>query len=53
MQAGLGLKAIAAMVHLYPTRAEILRTAGDEARKAGFTPRLQRMLGAYLRWRRR
>ena len=53
MQAGLGLKTIAAMVHLYPSRAEILRKAGDEARKAGFTPRLQRMFGAYLRWRRR
>jgi pyruvate/2-oxoglutarate dehydrogenase complex dihydrolipoamide dehydrogenase (E3) component len=53
MQAGKGLNAIAGMVHIYPTRAEILRRAADEARRAGFTPRMQRMLRAYLGWRRR
>jgi len=41
------------MIHIYPTRAEIFRRVGDEARKAGFTPRLQRLFKAYLRWKRR
>ncbi len=53
MQARIGLNGIAKMVHAYPTRAEIFRRAADESRKAGFTPALQRLFGAYLRWRRR
>ncbi|MCZ6628832.1 MAG: FAD-dependent oxidoreductase [SAR324 cluster bacterium] len=52
MQARLGLGRIAGMVHAYPTRAEIIRRAADEARKASFTPTLQRLFSAYLRWRR-
>jgi pyruvate/2-oxoglutarate dehydrogenase complex dihydrolipoamide dehydrogenase (E3) component len=53
MQAKLGLKALAGMVHIYPTRAEIVRRAADEARREGFTPRLQKILRGYLSWRRR
>ena len=47
---GLGLS-LAALDHR-PEAAEAFRRAGDEARKAAFTPRLQRVLRAYLRWRR-
>ncbi|MCH8883183.1 MAG: FAD-dependent oxidoreductase, partial [SAR324 cluster bacterium] len=53
MQARLGLRDIANTIHIYPTLAEIFRRAGDEARKAGFTPALQKLFKAYLRWHRR
>jgi pyruvate/2-oxoglutarate dehydrogenase complex dihydrolipoamide dehydrogenase (E3) component len=53
MRARLRLRDLAGTVHIYPTLAEIFRRAGDEARKAGFTPRLQRIVRAYLRWHRR
>jgi pyruvate/2-oxoglutarate dehydrogenase complex dihydrolipoamide dehydrogenase (E3) component len=53
MRAKLRLRELAATVHIYPTLAEVFRRAGDEARRAGFTPRLQRIFRAYLRWRRR
>ncbi len=53
MQAKLRLRDLAKTVHIYPTLAEIFRRAGDEARKAAFTPRLQRLFRGYLRWQRR
>lgn len=53
MQARLRLRDIANTIHIYPTLAEIFRRAGDEARKAGFTPALQKLFKAYLRWHRR
>ena len=53
MQAKLRLRDIAGTVHIYPTLAEIFRRAGDEARKAAFTPTWRRAFKTYLRWRRR
>lgn len=53
MQARIGLKKIAEMIHIYPTRAEIFRRAADESRKEGFTPLIQRFFKAYLSWRQR
>jgi pyruvate/2-oxoglutarate dehydrogenase complex dihydrolipoamide dehydrogenase (E3) component len=53
MQARLRLRDLAATVHIYPTLAEAFRRVGDESRKASFTPRLQRLFRAYLRWARR
>ena len=53
MQAKLRLRDIANTIHIYPTLAEIFRRAGDESRKASFTPFLRRMFAAYFRWRRR
>ena len=53
MQAKLRLRDIANTIHIYPTLAEIFRRAGDESRKASFTPLLRRMFAAYLRWQRR
>lgn len=53
MHAGLRLRDIASTIHIYPTMAEIFRRAGDESRKAGFTPRMQKLLAGYLRWARR
>jgi pyruvate/2-oxoglutarate dehydrogenase complex dihydrolipoamide dehydrogenase (E3) component len=53
MRARLRLRDLSATVHIYPTLAEMFRTAGDQARKDSFTPRLQRIFRAYLRWARR
>ena len=53
MSAGIRLSTLANTIHIYPTRAEVFRRAGDESRKASFTPRLRGILGAYLKWRRR
>lgn len=53
MQAKLRLRDIANTVHIYPTLSEIFRRAGDESRKASFTPFLRRLFSAYLRWQRR
>ncbi|HUJ75806.1 MAG TPA: FAD-dependent oxidoreductase, partial [bacterium] len=52
MGAGWRLRDLANTVHVYPTLAEVFRRAGDESRKAGFTPTLQALLRTYLRWRR-
>jgi pyruvate/2-oxoglutarate dehydrogenase complex dihydrolipoamide dehydrogenase (E3) component len=52
MHGGLRLRDLAATVHVYPTFAEAFRRAGDESRKAGFTPALRRLLGRYFAWRR-
>jgi len=53
MSKRLRLRDLAGTVHIYPTMAEIMRRAGDESRKAGFTPTLQRWVARYLRWHRR
>ncbi len=52
MRGGLRLRDLAGTVHIYPTLAEIFRRAGDESRKAGFTPTLQGLVQRYLEWRR-
>lgn len=52
MRGGLRLRDLAGTVHIYPTLAEIFRRAGDESRKAGFTPTLQGLVKRYLEWRR-
>ena len=48
MQAGVGLSAISATIHAYPTFAEIVRKAADAGRRARLTPFARRMLA--LRW---
>jgi pyruvate/2-oxoglutarate dehydrogenase complex dihydrolipoamide dehydrogenase (E3) component len=52
MHANLRLRDIAAMVHCYPTLAEIFRRIGDESRKTAFTPRMQRLMRGFLAWQR-
>jgi len=48
----LRLRDFAAAVHVYPTLAEAFRRAGDESRKAGFTPGLQGLMRRYFAWQR-
>jgi pyruvate/2-oxoglutarate dehydrogenase complex dihydrolipoamide dehydrogenase (E3) component len=52
MHKRLRLRDLAAAVHVYPTLAEAFRRAGDESRKARFTPGLQTLLRGYLAWQR-
>ncbi len=52
MNAGVGLRQIAATIHPYPTQAESIKRAGDLYQRARLTPRVTRMMTAFLAWRR-
>lgn len=52
MAAGLGLGALANVLHPYPTQAEAIRQTGDLYNRTRLTPRLKRWLQRYLAWRR-
>ncbi len=49
----LGLGALSATIHPYPTTAEVWKRAGDAWNRTRLTPRLARVLGWVLRVRRR
>ena len=49
--AGLGLGALASVIHPYPTRAEAIRQLGDAYNRTRLTPGARRVLKALLRWR--
>jgi len=49
--AGLGLGALASVIHPYPTRAEAIRQLGDAYNRTRLTPGTRRILKALLRWR--
>jgi len=54
LRTGLGLSAIAATIHPYPTRSEVLRKLGDQYQRTRLTPRSRSLLQALLaigRWR--
>ena len=53
MKAGAGAKTIAATIHPYPTRAEIIKKAVNLWRKAHFTPQTKSMLTRLFAWLRR
>ncbi len=48
----LGLSALSATIHPYPTQAEALRKLGDAYRRSRLTPPVRRLLETLLRWRR-
>ena len=50
--AGLGLGALAGIIHPYPTRAEAIRQIGDAYNRTRVTPTVKRLFASYLRWRR-
>jgi pyruvate/2-oxoglutarate dehydrogenase complex dihydrolipoamide dehydrogenase (E3) component len=50
--AGLGLEALANVIHPYPTQAEAIRKAGDAYDRTRLTPRVKKLFGAWLRWTR-
>lgn len=51
--AGLGLSAIGRTIHPYPTQGEAARKLADAYNRTRLTPRVQRLLSAWLDWRRR
>ena len=52
MAGGLGLGALAGVIHPYPTKAEAIRQAGDLYNRSRLTPRLKRFFTWFLSWRR-
>jgi pyruvate/2-oxoglutarate dehydrogenase complex dihydrolipoamide dehydrogenase (E3) component len=52
MEAGVGLKTIARVIHPYPTQAEAIRKAADANNRARLTPLRKRLLARWLAWRR-
>jgi pyruvate/2-oxoglutarate dehydrogenase complex dihydrolipoamide dehydrogenase (E3) component len=49
MTNGLGLGALGAAIHPYPTRAEVLRKAADQHRRTRLTPRVRRLFDLWFR----
>jgi pyruvate/2-oxoglutarate dehydrogenase complex dihydrolipoamide dehydrogenase (E3) component len=52
MRGNLGLGALAAVIHPYPTQAEAIRQTGDLYNRTRLTPRVKRWFTRYLAWRR-
>jgi pyruvate/2-oxoglutarate dehydrogenase complex dihydrolipoamide dehydrogenase (E3) component len=52
MTKGLGLSAIAATIHSYPTQGEAIKKLGDLYQRSRLTPRVAAILRTLLRWRR-
>jgi pyruvate/2-oxoglutarate dehydrogenase complex dihydrolipoamide dehydrogenase (E3) component len=52
MVTGTRLRALADVIHPYPTQADALRRLGDAANRARLTPAVKRWLEAWLAWRR-
>ena len=49
---GMGLKAIASVIHPYPTRSDAIRKAADTYNRTRLTPGLRRILERFFAWRR-
>jgi pyruvate/2-oxoglutarate dehydrogenase complex dihydrolipoamide dehydrogenase (E3) component len=47
--AGIGLGRLAAVIHPYPTQAEVVRKAADQWRRGRLTPLVRRLLGFWFR----
>lgn len=52
MKTGAGLKTLSGTIHPYPTQAEIFRKAGDAYNRSRLSPRLEKLLSLWFRWRR-
>ncbi|MGB3201744.1 MAG: mercuric reductase [Nodosilinea sp.] len=52
MEKGLGLGAIASVIHPYPTQAEVIRKTADQYSLSRFTPFIKKLTATWLRWRR-
>ena len=50
MGQGIGLGRIARTIHPYPTQADAIRRLGDAYNRTRLTPRVKRLLAAWLRW---
>jgi pyruvate/2-oxoglutarate dehydrogenase complex dihydrolipoamide dehydrogenase (E3) component len=51
MVKGVGLGALANVIHPYPTQADAIRKLGDAYNRTRLTPRIKRLLGVWLAWR--
>ncbi len=51
MVAGIGLRALAGVIHAYPTQAEAIRKAADACNRTRLTPTVQALLRRWLAWR--
>jgi pyruvate/2-oxoglutarate dehydrogenase complex dihydrolipoamide dehydrogenase (E3) component len=49
---GIGLGALASVIHTYPTQAEAIRKLGDAYQRTRLTPRVKSLLARWLAWRR-
>jgi pyruvate/2-oxoglutarate dehydrogenase complex dihydrolipoamide dehydrogenase (E3) component len=52
MTNGVGLGAVANVIHPYPTQADAIRRTGDLYNRTRLTPRASKLLGGWLSWRR-
>ncbi len=52
MSSGIGLKALAATIHPYPTQAEAVKRAADAYNRMRLTPTVRRAFERFLAWRR-
>jgi pyruvate/2-oxoglutarate dehydrogenase complex dihydrolipoamide dehydrogenase (E3) component len=52
MKGGLGLGALAAVIHPYPTQAEAIRQTGDLYNRSRLTPGVKRLFSGFMAWRR-
>ena len=52
MTHGLGLKALGATIHPYPTQAEAIRKLGDQFNRTRLTPRIKTLFDTWMRWTR-
>jgi pyruvate/2-oxoglutarate dehydrogenase complex dihydrolipoamide dehydrogenase (E3) component len=52
MAGGMGLGALSAVIHPYPTTAEAIRQTGDAYNRTRLTPRVKRIFERWLAWRR-
>ena len=51
MVAGVGLGALARVIHAYPTQAEAIKKAADAYSRTRLTPTIQSLLRRWLAWR--
>lgn len=52
MKTGAGLKALAQVIHPYPTQAEIIKRVADSYNRSRLTPSVKRLFEILLSWRR-
>ena len=52
MAEGIGLGALSAVIHPYPTQAEAIRQAADAYNRTRLTPGVKKLLSFWLRWTR-
>jgi pyruvate/2-oxoglutarate dehydrogenase complex dihydrolipoamide dehydrogenase (E3) component len=50
ISAGVGLRAVARVIHTYPTQAEAIKMAANAYRRTRLTPRLKSAIKAWLAW---